>query len=81
MYDVANKVEAARWGGRLPLGGPASTTAKAALSSVELSDFHRWVGVRGGLGVCGGGGGAVWGGGCGGCVCVGGGGCLPLGGF
>jgi hypothetical protein len=43
VYDVTNRVEVARWGGRMPLLGPSSTTAKAALSAVELSDFHRCV--------------------------------------
>jgi hypothetical protein len=43
VYQVTSKVEAARWGGRMPLLGPSSTTAKAALSAVELSDFHRCV--------------------------------------
>lgn len=41
VHSVTQVVEAARWGGRLPLTGASSTTAKAALSAVELSDFHR----------------------------------------
>lgn len=41
VHSVTQAVEAARWGGRLPLTGASSTTAKAALSAVELSDFHR----------------------------------------
>lgn len=41
VYHTTLGVEAARWGGRLPLLGPSSTTAKAALSAVELTDFHR----------------------------------------
>ncbi|WIA43807.1 hypothetical protein OEZ86_010225, partial [Tetradesmus obliquus] len=33
--------EVARWGGRMPLLGPGTVTAKAALAAVELNDFHR----------------------------------------
>jgi hypothetical protein len=45
VYHTTLRVEAERWGGRMPLTGPASLTAKAALSAVELTDFHRWVGT------------------------------------
>lgn len=46
VHATTLAVEAARWGGRLPpLLGPSTPTAKAALSAVELSDFHRWVAV------------------------------------
>lgn len=47
VHHTTLAVEAARWGGRVPLLGPSTTAAKAALSAVELTDFHRC--VRGGL--------------------------------
>lgn len=47
VYHTTQRVEAERWGGRMPLAGPSSLTAKAALSAVELTDFHRWVLGRG----------------------------------
>lgn len=42
VYATTLGVEASRWGGRLPVMGPSSTSAKAALSAVELTDFHRY---------------------------------------
>jgi hypothetical protein len=41
VYARTMAAETARWGGRLPLLGPSTVTAKAALAAVELSDFHR----------------------------------------
>jgi len=57
VYATTMGVEAARWGGRLPLMGPSSTSAKAALSAVELTDFHRYGRDGGGEGAGVGGGG------------------------
>lgn len=39
VYEATYKAETDRWGGRM--FGPSTTTAKAALAAVELSDFHR----------------------------------------
>lgn len=41
VYHTTHRVETARWGGRMPLTGPSTLTAKAAMSAVELTDFHR----------------------------------------
>jgi hypothetical protein len=41
VYAKTLAAETARWGGRLPLFGPATVTAKAALAAMELNDFHR----------------------------------------
>eukprot|EP00878_Enallax_costatus_P045224 GHUV01054262.1.p2 GENE.GHUV01054262.1~~GHUV01054262.1.p2 ORF type:complete len:102 (-),score=21.22 GHUV01054262.1:2-307(-) len=41
VYKATYKAETDRWGGRMPLFGPATVTAKAAMAAVELSDFHR----------------------------------------
>jgi hypothetical protein len=41
VYARTMAAETARWGGRLPLLGPSTVTAKAALAATELSDFHR----------------------------------------
>lgn len=38
--------ETGRWGGRLPFGRPSTPTCCAALSSAELSDFHRQLAVH-----------------------------------
>lgn len=49
IYSHTYKAETARWGGRMPMFGASSVTAKAALAAVELSDFHRQLA---GTGVC-----------------------------
>jgi hypothetical protein len=41
VYAKTLAAETARWGGRMPLLGPSTVTAKAALAAVELNDFHR----------------------------------------
>ncbi|WIA23323.1 hypothetical protein OEZ85_000090 [Tetradesmus obliquus] len=41
VYAKTLAAEVARWGGRMPLLGPGTVTAKAALAAVELNDFHR----------------------------------------
>ncbi|KAF6257981.1 Alpha/Beta hydrolase protein [Scenedesmus sp. NREL 46B-D3] len=41
VYAETMAAEAGRWGGRLPLLGASSVTAKAALAAMELNDFHR----------------------------------------
>jgi hypothetical protein len=40
VHSEAIDFERRRWGGRLPPLGPSTTTARAALDSTELTDFH-----------------------------------------
>jgi hypothetical protein len=41
IYATTVSSESRRWGGRMPITGPSTATAKAALAAMELSDFHR----------------------------------------
>lgn len=50
IYSHTSRAEAARWGGRMPLFGPSTVTAKAALAAVELADFHRQLAGEGVIG-------------------------------